>query len=265
MTKHYKLLLAGVGFAAMRRHRPRTPQDRTRRGGAASRGGLPRLIVTATKRGSAQMSIDVPIASPHSVDRTRQPTALDRQRPTPSPTPRSKLGTTPATPISRSARASTVDPPRSTRPSACSSWVFWGTRVSFSLLRSGGVEILRGPQVFVRPQRHRRRASCADHPDEPLFALMRRQHFDRSRKRAASRSRAPAGDVLRQSGLLQRHDAVQKRLRRQEDRRQRDADRPLRRCAATQRSFDLSFGTAWRIPRRTPAYNHGLFPATAFA
>ena len=64
MTKHYKLLLAGVGFAAMMTASPVLAQedDAAQDEAQQSSGGLTDIIVTATKRGSAQNVQDVPIA-----------------------------------------------------------------------------------------------------------------------------------------------------------------------------------------------------------
>jgi iron complex outermembrane receptor protein len=66
MNTHSKRLLAGVGFAAMMMAAPAFAQDETAQDDSAQEeaqsGGLGDIIVTATKRGSAQNVQDVPIA-----------------------------------------------------------------------------------------------------------------------------------------------------------------------------------------------------------
>ena len=63
MNTHSKRLLAGVAFAAMTMAVPAFAQDDVAQDEAqSSSGGLGDIIVTATKRGSAQNVQDVPIA-----------------------------------------------------------------------------------------------------------------------------------------------------------------------------------------------------------
>lgn len=66
MNTHSKRLLAGVGFAAMMMAAPAFAQDEAAQDDSAQEeaqsGGLGEIIVTATKRGSAQNVQDVPIA-----------------------------------------------------------------------------------------------------------------------------------------------------------------------------------------------------------
>lgn len=63
MNRHSKLLLASVGFAAIAAASPALAQDVAAQDDAQqSEGGLSDIVVTATKRGSAQNVQDVPIA-----------------------------------------------------------------------------------------------------------------------------------------------------------------------------------------------------------